>query len=91
LKPAWQPQPAPPAQVVPGVMQGRNGRPPGQTSQASTPLPQAGQVSTQRPPAVAPSGGVTYAFKVASPIYPDVNQGHPTFNPVTGEWILPRG
>ena len=89
MKPAWQPQPAPPAQVSPGVMTARNGRPPGQTSSA-TPLPQSGQISTQRPPVAQPAQ-VTYAWKAASPIYPEINQGRPTYNPVTGEWIFPRG
>lgn len=91
MKPPWQPQPAPPAQVDPGVMQGRNGRPPGQQTQARTPLPQAGQITTQQKPSVAPQAPVTYAFKVASPVYPDIAPGRPAYNPVTGEWILPNG
>lgn len=91
MKPAWQPQPAPPAQTTPGVMEGRNGRPPGQATKAATPLPQAGEISTQRPPSVAPQQQPTYAWKAASPVYPEINQGHPTYNPITGEWILPRG
>ena len=91
MKPAWQPQPAPPAQVQPGVMSAKNGRPPGQNTQASTPLPQAGQITTQRAPAVAPEGQVTYAWKAASPVYPEIAQGRPTYNPITGEWIFPRG
>lgn len=89
MKPAWQPQPAPPAQVTPGINEGRNGRPPG--PKASTPLPQSGQITTQQKPAVAPQAPVTYAFKVASPVYPEIAPGRPAFNPITGEWILPRG
>lgn len=87
MKPTWQPQPAPPAQTNPGVMKGTNGRPPN----GAVPLPSAGAISVPRPPAVAPTAPVTYAFKVASPVYPEINQGRPTFNPVTGEWIVPRG
>lgn len=91
MKPAWQPQPAPPAQVDPGVMQGRNGRPSEGGSRSSTPLPHAGEITTQHKPTVAPAGQQTYSFKVASPVYPEIAQDHPTFNPLTGEWIIPRG
>lgn len=89
-KPAWQPQPAPPAQTTPGVDQGRNGRPPGTSgSPAQTPLPQAGQITTQRPQTggVAPGATPTYTWKSPSPVYPEIAPGRYNYNPLTGEML----
>ena len=84
-KPAWQPQPAPPAQSVPGVATGQNGRPPGS---GIVPMPNAGQVQAQRPPANTPTP-IPHSFKAPSPVAPDVNPYGWSYNPITNEWLGP--
>lgn len=89
MKPAWQPQPAPPAQTVPGVNSGPNGRPPGG---AQTPMPQAGNIQVQgNVKGLPPQPSPTYAWKSTATVYPELTPGRLNFNPISGEWVDARG